>query len=169
LTQQVQRYWARTISIYQEVAVLPKELLSDLAARRERVMAGGGEKRIARQHQKGRLTARERIERLLDKSSFAELNMHVTHRCHEFGMAEVDAPGEGVVTGYGTVDGRLVYIFAQDFTVMGGSLGEMHAKKIADVMDLALKTGAPLIGINDSGGARIQEGVDSLSGYGQIF
>ncbi|HKM39626.1 MAG TPA: carboxyl transferase domain-containing protein [bacterium] len=132
-------------------------------------MAGGGEKRIARQHQKGRLTARERIERLLDKSSFAELNMHVTHRCHEFGMAEVDAPGEGVVTGYGTVDGRLVYIFAQDFTVMGGSLGEMHAKKIADVMDLALKTGAPLIGINDSGGARIQEGVDSLSGYGQIF
>jgi acetyl-CoA carboxylase carboxyltransferase component len=148
---------------------LPKELLSDLAARRERVMAGGGEKRIARQHQKGRLTARERIERLLDKSSFAELNMHVTHRCHEFGMAEVDAPGEGVVTGYGTVDGRLVYIFAQDFTVMGGSLGEMHAKKIADVMDLALKTGAPLIGINDSGGARIQEGVDSLSGYGQIF
>lgn len=148
---------------------MPKELLSDLAARRERVMAGGGEKRIARQHQKGRLTARERIERLLDKSSFAELNMHVTHRCHEFGMAEVDAPGEGVVTGYGTVDGRLVYIFAQDFTVMGGSLGEMHAKKIADVMDLALKTGAPLIGINDSGGARIQEGVDSLSGYGQIF
>lgn len=148
---------------------MPKELLSDLAARRERVMAGGGEKRIARQHQKGRLTARERIERLLDKSSFVELNMHVTHRCHEFGMAEVDAPGEGVVTGYGTVDGRLVYIFAQDFTVMGGSLGEMHAKKIADVMDLALKTGAPLIGINDSGGARIQEGVDSLSGYGQIF
>lgn len=148
---------------------MPKDLLSDLAARRAQIIAGGGEKRIARQHEKGKLTARERIEALLDENSFVELNMHVKHRCQEFGMADIDAPGEGVVTGYGTIDGRLIYIFAQDFTVMGGSLGEMHAKKIADVMDLALKTGAPVIGINDSGGARIQEGVDSLSGYGQIF
>jgi acetyl-CoA carboxylase carboxyltransferase component len=148
---------------------LTKDLLSDLAARRAKVLAGGGEKRIARQHKMGKHTARERIHRLLDENSFVELYMHVNHRCNEFGMTDVDTPGEGVVTGYGTVGGRLVYIFAQDFTVMGGSLGEMHAKKITDVMDLALKTGAPLIGINDSGGARIQEGVDSLSGYGQIF
>ncbi|NLG85694.1 MAG: methylmalonyl-CoA carboxyltransferase [Firmicutes bacterium] len=151
------------------MAVLTKDLLADLAARRSTVLAGGGEKRISKQHKMGKLTARERIERLLDKNSFVEVNMHVRHRCTEFGMAEVETPGEGVVTGYGTIDGRLVYIFAQDFTVMGGSLGEMHAKKITHVMDLALKTGAPLIGINDSGGARIQEGVDALSGYGQIF
>ncbi|MGI6128694.1 MAG: acyl-CoA carboxylase subunit beta [bacterium] len=148
---------------------MTKELLADLAARRSTALAGGGEKRIAKQHKMGKLTARERIERLLDENSFVELNMHVKHRCAEFGMADVETPGEGVVTGYGTVDGRLVYVFAQDFTVMGGSLGEMHAKKITHVMDLALKTGAPLIGINDSGGARIQEGVDALSGYGQIF
>jgi acetyl-CoA carboxylase carboxyltransferase component len=144
--------------LHQEVAVLTKELLADLAARRSTALAGGGEKRIAKQHKMGKLTARERIERLLDENSFVELNMHVKHRCAEFGMADVETPGEGVVTGYGTVDGRLVYVFAQDFTVMGGSLGEMHAKKITHVMDLALKTGAPLIGINDSGGARIQEG-----------
>ena len=113
---------------------MTKDLLSDLAARRAKVLAGGGEKRIARQHKMGKHTARERIHRLLDENSFVELYMHVNHRCNEFGMTDVDTPGEGVVTGYGTVGGRLVYIFAQDFTVMGGSLGEMHAKKITDVM-----------------------------------
>ncbi|MGI6604063.1 MAG: acyl-CoA carboxylase subunit beta [bacterium] len=153
----------------QEVDKLAKDVLAELAARRSQVEAAGGEKRIAKQHQMGKLTARERILRLLDAGSFVELDMHVKHRCTEFGMEDVEAPGEGVVTGYGTVGGRLVYVFAQDFTVIGGSLGEMHAKKITKVMDLALKMGAPLIGINDSGGARIQEGVDALSGYGQIF
>ncbi|MDK2855579.1 MAG: methylmalonyl-CoA decarboxylase subunit alpha [Bacillota bacterium] len=148
---------------------MPKDVLADLAERRSKILAAGGEKRVAKQHEMGRLTARERILRLLDENSFVELDMHVRHRCTEFGMAEVEAPAEGVITGYGTIDGRLVYVFAQDFTVIGGSLGEMHAKKITKVMDLALKTGAPLIGINDSGGARIQEGVDALSGYGQIF
>lgn len=115
------------------------------------------------------MTARERIAKLLDPDSFVELDAFVRHRCTDFGMDEVEAPGEGVVTGYGTINGRTVYVFAQDFTVMGGSLGEMHARKICKIMDLALKTGVPLIGINDSGGARIQEGVDALSGYGQIF
>jgi methylmalonyl-CoA decarboxylase alpha subunit len=153
----------------QEVGELPKDVLTDLAEQRSRVLAAGGEKRIAKQHGMGKLTARERLARLLDENSFVELDMHVRHRCTEFGMAEVEAPAEGVITGYGTIDGRLVYVFAQDFTVIGGSLGEMHAKKITKVMDLALKMGAPLIGINDSGGARIQEGVDALSGYGQIF
>ncbi|MGI6576415.1 MAG: acyl-CoA carboxylase subunit beta [bacterium] len=143
--------------------------LDELARRKGIIKAGGGEKRVAKQHQAGKLTARERVERLLDQDSFVELDMFVEHRCIDFGMEKVEAPGEGVVTGYGTINGRPVYVFAQDFTVVGGSLGEMHARKICKVMDLALKTGAPLIGINDSGGARIQEGVDALSGYGQIF
>lgn len=143
--------------------------LRELKAKREKVIQGGGPKRIERQHASGKLTARERIEQLLDPGSFSELDMFVEHRCQEFGMPEQELPGEGVVTGYGTIGGRKVFIFAQDFTVMGGSLGEMHAKKICKVMDLAMKAGAPVIGINDSGGARIQEGVDALSGYGQIF
>lgn len=143
--------------------------LRELKAKREKVIQGGGPKRIERQHASGKLTARERIEQLLDPGSFSELDMFVEHRCQEFGMPEQELPGEGVVTGYGTIGGRKVFIFAQDFTVMGGSLGEMHAKKICKVMDLAVKAGAPVIGINDSGGARIQEGVDALSGYGQIF
>ncbi len=133
------------------------------------IQKGGGEKRIKRQHDSGKLTARERIEKLLDKDSFVEIDAFVEHRCIEFNMADTKAPGEGVVTGYGTIDGRLVYIFAQDFTVIGGSLGEMHAQKICKVMDMAVKMGAPLIGLNDSGGARIQEGVDALKGYGDIF
>ncbi|MEA4883901.1 MAG: carboxyl transferase domain-containing protein [Clostridia bacterium] len=143
--------------------------LQNLAARREKVLQGGGAKRIEKQHQSGKLTARERIEKLLDPGTFTELDMFVEHRCQDFGMPEQDLPGEGVVTGYGAVNGRKVFVFSQDFTVMGGSLGEMHAKKICKVMDMAMKVGAPLIGINDSGGARIQEGVDALSGYGQIF
>jgi acetyl-CoA carboxylase carboxyltransferase component len=143
--------------------------LRDLDARKGKVLDGGGPKSIEKQHAAGKLTARERIERLLDPGSFAELDMFVEHRCHDLGMDKRQLPGEGVVTGYGSIDGRKVFIFAQDFTVMGGSLGEMHARKICKVMDLAAKVGAPLIGINDSGGARIQEGVDALSGYGQIF
>jgi len=143
--------------------------LRDLDARKGKVLDGGGPKSIEKQHAAGKLTARERIERLLDPGSFAELDMFVEHRCHDLGMDMRELPGEGVVAGYGAIDGRKVFIFAQDFTVMGGSLGEMHARKICKVMDLAAKVGAPLIGINDSGGARIQEGVDALSGYGQIF
>ena len=145
------------------------ELMKDLKEREDKVKAGGGEKRIKSQHDKGKLTARERINLLLDADSFVELDLLVKHRCSNFGMEKIEAPGEGVVTGYGTINGRLTYVFAQDFTVIGGSLGEMHAKKICKVMDMAMKMGAPCIGINDSGGARIQEGVDSLSGYGQLF
>jgi len=145
------------------------ELMKNLRKKEEKVKAGGGEKRVKAQHEKGKLTARERIGLLLDKDSFVELDMLVEHRCSNFGMDKITAPGEGVVTGYGTINGRLIYVFAQDFTVIGGSLGEMHAKKICKVMDMAIKMGAPCIGVNDSGGARIQEGVDSLSGYGQLF
>jgi len=145
------------------------KLMKNLKEKEEKVKAGGGEKRVKAQHEKGKLTARERIDLLLDKDSFIELDLLVEHRCNNFGMDKVEAPGEGVVTGYGTIDGRLIYVFAQDFTVIGGSLGEMHAKKICKVLDMAMKMGAPCIGINDSGGARIQEGVDSLSGYGQLF
>lgn len=145
------------------------DVLKNLAARKDTVLNGGGPKSIAKQHSQGKMTARERLGKLLDPGTFTELDMFVKHRCHDFGMEEKELPGEGVVTGYGNIDGRKVFVFAQDFTVMGGSLGEMHAKKICKVMDLAVKVGAPLIGINDSGGARIQEGVDALSGYGQIF
>ena len=143
--------------------------INDLHSRLETIRAGGGEKRIEKQHKSGKMTARERINMLMDDSSFVELDAFVKHRCTEFGMEKEETPAEGVVTGYGTVDGRLVYVYAQDFTVSGGSLGEMHAKKICKVLDLAMKIGAPVVGINDSGGARIQEGVDALSGYGQIF
>jgi len=130
---------------------------------------GGGEKRIEKQHQKGKLTARERVHFLMDDGSFEEIGILVTHRTKDFGMGDQVFYGDGVVTGYGTVNGRLVYVFAQDFTVFGGSLSETHAEKICKIMDLAMKTGAPLIGLNDSGGARIQEGVRSLGGYADIF
>lgn len=143
--------------------------LTDLQNRRRTIEQGGGEAKIKKQHDAGKLTARERILALLDDGSFVEVDAFVTHRCTQFDMADTSAPGEGVVTGYGTVDGRLVYVYAQDFTVIGGSLGEMHAKKICKVMDMAIKMGAPIIGMNDSGGARIQEGIDALSGFGEIF
>src|SRR5690606_6940004 len=130
---------------------------------------GGGAERIAAQHQKGRLTARERIDLLLDKGSFRELDAFVVHRTADFGLDKQKYLGDSVVTGWGTIDGRLVYVYSQDFTVFGGSLGEVHAEKICKIMDMALKNGAPVIGLNDSGGARIQEGVVSLGGYADIF
>ena len=140
-----------------------------LLQKKSEALQGGGAKRIENQHQKGKLTARERIHFLLDPHSFEEIGMLVSHRCTDFGMAEQQFPGDGVVTGYGTIAGRLVYVFAQDFTVFGGSLSETHAEKICKIMDLAMKNGAPVIGLNDSGGARIQEGVNSLGGYADIF
>ena len=143
--------------------------LDELHDRLAAAAQGGGPERIARQHAAGKLTARERVELLLDPASFVEIDALVTHRCRDFGMAEQQVPGDGVVCGYGTVDGRLVYVFAQDFTVFGGSLSETNARKICKVMDLAVENGAPLIGLNDSGGARIQEGVASLGGYADIF
>ena len=130
---------------------------------------GGGEKRIKNQHDKKKMTARERVQYLLDDGSFEEMGIMVTHRSTDFGMEKQIYFGDGVVTGYGTINGRLVYIFAQDFTVFGGSLSETHAEKICKVMDHAVRVGAPLIGLNDSGGARIQEGVRSLGGYADIF
>ncbi|RLE49992.1 MAG: methylmalonyl-CoA carboxyltransferase [Candidatus Methanomethylicota archaeon] len=136
---------------------------------RERSKLGGGTEAIEKQHKAGKLTARERLDRLLDPGSFFEMDAFVTHRCFDFGMEKRKVLGDGVVTGFGTINGRPVYVYAQDFTFLGGSLSEMHAKKICKVMDLALKAGVPLIGLNDSGGARIQEGVDSLAGYGEIF
>ncbi|HHP51550.1 MAG TPA: methylmalonyl-CoA carboxyltransferase [Moorella mulderi] len=146
-----------------------EELLAELEARRQKVLAGGGEEKIDKQHQAGKLTARERLALLLDEGSFMEIDQFVCHRATELGMKDRELPGEGVVTGTGTINGRQVFVYAQDFTVMGGSLGEMHAAKICKIMDLALKTGSPLIGLNDSGGARIQEGVAALNGYGEIF
>ncbi len=145
------------------------EKIERLLDTERKIKLGGGEERIEKQHKSGKLTARERIELLFDEGSFVELDKFVEHRCTNFGMEKSKAPADGVVTGYGTVDGRLVFTYAQDFTVLGGSLGEMHAAKIVKVQDMALKTGAPIIGFNDSGGARIQEGVDALSGYGKIF
>lgn len=146
-----------------------QEKIQDLKAKQAKVMQGGGTKKIDKQHAKGKLTARERITKFFDEDTFVELDQLVRHRCVNFGMSEKEMPAEGVVTGYGTVNGRLVYAFAQDFTVEGGSLGEMHAAKICKVLDLAIKMGAPVIGINDSGGARIQEAIDALAGYGKIF
>ena len=146
-----------------------KEKIERLRELREKAKLGGGKERIEAQHAKGKLTARERIELLLDPDSFVEIDPFVVHRCTEFGMAEKKILGDGVVTGYGTIDGRLVFVFSQDFTVFGGSLGEMFAKKVCKIMDLAMKVGKPVIGLNDSGGARIQEGVASLAGYGDIF
>jgi propionyl-CoA carboxylase beta chain len=145
------------------------EKINELYDRRREVELGGGDAKIDKQHEKGKLTARERIDILVDPGSFVELNPFIEHRCSDFGLNGVNGPGDGVVTGYGKVDGKPIYLFSQDFTVFGGALGEMHAKKIANVMDLAVKNGAPFIGLNDSGGARIQEGVVSLDGYGHIF
>jgi acetyl-CoA carboxylase carboxyltransferase component len=146
-----------------------EERLEEIRRRRRQALEGGGVERVQRQHAAGKLTARERMERLLDTGSFAELDMLATHRCRDFGMDKQSIPGDGVVTGHGTIDGRLVYVFADDFTVFGGSLSETCAAKICKVMDMALKTRAPLIALRDSGGARIQEGVLSLAGYADIF
>src|SRR3982750_4662520 len=143
--------------------------LEELRRRHAAAEQGGGADRRARQHKEGKLSARERIELLLDEGSFEELDKLVTHRCRDFGMEHQSVPGDGFVTGYGRIHGRLIYVFAQDFTVFGGSLSETNALKICKIMDLALKTGAPVIGLNDSGGARIQEGVVSLAGYADIF
>ena len=146
-----------------------QEIIRQLDEKRRKAALGGGQKRIDAQHAKGKLTARERIELLLDEGSFEEWDMFKEHRCTDFGMDKEAVPGDGVVTGYGTVNGRLVFVFSQDFTVFGGSLSETHAEKICKVMDHAMKVGAPVIGLNDSGGARIQEGVDSLGGYAEVF
>jgi len=143
--------------------------IKELMELREKARKGGGEKRIEAQHKKGKLTARERIDLLLDEGSFEEFDMFVSHRCIDFGLEKETYLSDGVVTGYGTIDGRIVYVFSQDFTVFGGSLSEMFAAKICKIMDQAMKVGAPIIGINDSGGARIQEGVKSLGGYADIF
>ena len=146
-----------------------KDILDLLEQKREAARMGGGQRRIDSQHKKGKLTARERIEVLLDHGSFEEWDMFVEHRCTDFGMEENHIPGDGVVTGYGTINGRLVFVFSQDFTVFGGALSEAHAEKICKLMDQAMKVGAPVIGLNDSGGARIQEGVASLAGYAEVF
>ena len=143
--------------------------LDELKERNRRANEAGGEERIERQHAAGKLTARERVEALLDPGSFEELDRLVTHRGRDFGIDEKLVPGDGVITGYGRIEDRPVFLFAQDFTVFGGSLSEAYAEKICKVMDLAVKTGAPILGLNDSGGARIQEGVVSLAGYADIF
>lgn len=145
------------------------DVLRELENRREKARLGGGQRRIDSQHAKGKLTARERVELLLDEASFEEFDMFVAHRCTDFGMADDRPAGDGVVTGWGTINGRMVYVFSQDFTVFGGSLSETHAQKICKIMDTAMQNGAPVIGINDSGGARIQEGVASLAGYAEVF
>ncbi len=146
-----------------------KDILEQLEDRRADARLGGGQNRIDAQHARGKLTARERIDLLLDEGSFEEFDMFVTHRCTDFGMDAQKPAGDGVVTGWGTINGRLVYVFSQDFTVFGGSLSQTHAQKICKIQDMAIQNGAPVIGINDSGGARIQEGVDSLAGYAEVF
>ncbi|MGB5929138.1 MAG: carboxyl transferase domain-containing protein, partial [Cyclobacteriaceae bacterium] len=146
-----------------------KEKFELLEKKREEALQGGGPKRVEAQHNKGKLTARERIDLLLDEGSFEETGAFVMHRAKDFGLDKEHYPGDGVITGYGTVNGRLIYVYSQDFTVFGGSLSETHAEKIVRIMDLAMKNGAPVIGLNDSGGARIQEGVVSLGGYADIF
>ena len=146
-----------------------QDIVRELDKKRAAARLGGGKKRIETQHKKGKLTARERVELLLDEDSFEEYDMFVEHRCTDFGMAKQKVPGDGVVTGWGTVNGRLIFVFSQDFTVFGGALSESHAAKICKIMDQAMKVGAPIIGINDSGGARIQEGIDSLAGYAEVF
>src|SRR6478752_4905239 len=145
------------------------EKLKILEQKNNEALLGGGQKRIDAQHKKGKLTARERVHFLMDEGSFEEIGMLVTHRSTEFGLDKEKYLGDGVVTGYGTINGRLTYVFAQDFTVFGGSLSETHAAKIVRIMDLAMQNGAPIVGLNDSGGARIQEGVVSLGGYADIF
>src|SRR5256885_11670730 len=146
-----------------------KDILGRLDERRANARAGGGKARSEAQHKRGKLTARERLELLLDTGSFEEFDMFVEHRCDEFGMARTKIPGDGVVTGWGTVNGRTVFVFAKDFTVFGGSLSETHAIKITKIQDMAMKARAPIIGPFDAGGARIQEGVASLGGYGEVF
>src|SRR5210317_617154 len=146
-----------------------QDIIEQLEEKRKAAALGGGQARIDRQHSRGKLTARERIELLLDEGSFEEWDTFVVHRCADFGMAEKTIPGDGVVTGYGTINGRVVFVFSQDFTVFGGALSEAHAEKICKIMDHAMKVGAPVIGLNDSGGARIQEGVASLGGYAEVF
>ena len=146
-----------------------KHILDELEQRRAEARLGGGQKRIDAQHKRGKLTARERIELLLDSGSFEEFDTFVQHRNADFGMEKTRIPGDGVVTGWGTVNGRQVFVFAKDFTVFGGSLSEAHAEKIVKIQDLALKTRAPVIGLFDAGGARIQEGVAALGGYGEVF
>jgi propionyl-CoA carboxylase beta chain len=146
-----------------------KDILQELENRREQARLGGGQKRIDAQHERGKLTARERIDLLLDEGSFEEFDMFVTHRCTDFGMEKQRPYSDGVVTGWGTVNGRMIYVFSQDFTVFGGSLSATHAQKICKIMDMAMQNGAPVVGLNDSGGARIQEGVDSLAGYAEVF
>ena len=146
-----------------------QDIIASLEAKREEAREGGGKRRIDAQHKKGKLTARERIDVLFDEGSFEEWDMFVEHRCNDFGMASEKIPGDGVVTGFGTINGRLSFVFSQDFTVFGGALSEAHAEKICKIMDQAMKVGAPVIGLNDSGGARIQEGVASLGGYAEVF
>jgi propionyl-CoA carboxylase beta chain len=146
-----------------------QDIITSLEAKRAEARKGGGKRRIDAQHEKGKLTARERIDVLFDEGSFEEWDMFVEHRCSDFGMVEQKVPGDGVVTGYGTINGRLCFVFSQDFTVFGGALSEAHAEKICKIMDQAMKVGAPVIGLNDSGGARIQEGVASLGGYAEVF
>lgn len=146
-----------------------KEKLELLKKKNEEALMGGGQQRIATQHEKGKLTARERIHLLIDEGTFQEIDKFKMHRCKDFGLDKEYYLGDGVVTGYGEVNGRLVYVYSQDFTVFGGSLSETHAEKICKIMDMAMKNGAPVIGLNDSGGARIQEGVNSLGGYADIF
>ncbi|MGV3490045.1 MAG: carboxyl transferase domain-containing protein, partial [Devosia sp.] len=146
-----------------------QKIIAALEQRRADARLGGGQRRIDAQHGKGKLTARERLDVLLDPGSFEEYDMFVTHRATDFGMDETIIPGDGVVTGWGTINGRLTYVFSQDFTVFGGSLSETHAQKICKIMDMAVRNGAPVIGLNDSGGARIQEGVASLGGYADVF
>jgi propionyl-CoA carboxylase beta chain len=148
---------------------MKNKIVEQLEKKRKSARIGGGQKRIDSQHTSGKLTARERLEVLLDPDSFEEYGMFVEHRCNDFGLAKKKTPGDGVITGSGTINGRLVFVYSQDFTVLGGSLGEAHAEKICRIQDMAMKVGAPVIGINDSGGARIQEGVNSLGGYGEIF
>jgi propionyl-CoA carboxylase beta chain len=146
-----------------------KDIVDKLEQRRARARAGGGKQRVEAQHKRGKLTARERIDLLLDKNSFEEFDMFVEHRTAEFGMTDQKIPGDGVVTGWGTVNGRAVFVFAKDFTVFGGSLSETHAQKIVKIQDMAMKARAPIVGLFDAGGARIQEGVAALGGYGEVF
>src|SRR6266567_6168001 len=146
-----------------------EEKIADLRARRSQVQEGGGKERVEKQHAAGKLSARERVEKLVDPRSFQEIGLFAQHRATYFGMAEKQMPADGVITGCATIDGRLVHLASQDFTVAGGAAGEVHCDKVAEMMQLSLKTGTPFIFINDSGGARVQEGIDSLSGYGRVF
>ena len=147
----------------------PDEALFNLKAKKQEALEGGGSDRVEAQRRKGKLTVRERLKILLDDGSFEEFDMFMTHRCNDYGLEDQKFAGDGVVTGHGTIGGRQVFVFAQDFTIMGGSFSEVQAKKICKIMDMAVLVGAPVIGINDSGGARIQESVDSLAAYGEVF